>query len=123
MHFIFIYYVFLCILKQSYGTMQKTLDDVEALIAAAAEPPEDSSPCLNDTLTLTLTRQRTYQTKKTQEKRAARDGQLYTKEEFIEFYGGTAEWDAAAPAPTDVQHASTPPQDSSRKNLTIDVDC
>ena len=37
--------------------------------------------------------------KKTQEKRAARDGQLYTKEEFIEFYGGTAEWDAAVPLP------------------------
>ena len=52
--------------------------------------------------------------KKTQEKRAARDGQLYTKEEFIEFYGDTAEWDAAVPLPV--------AEDSSRKSLTIDVD-
>ena len=39
------------------------------------------------------------------EKRVARDGQLYTKQQFIDFYGGTTQWDAASPAT---------PQDSSR---------
>lgn len=33
-----------------------------------------------------------------QEKRVARDGFAYTKEEFVEFYGGIAQWDAAPPA-------------------------
>jgi hypothetical protein len=32
------------------------------------------------------------------EKRVAEDGSVYTKEEFIEFYGGTDEWDAAPKA-------------------------
>ena len=31
------------------------------------------------------------------ERRLADDGCMYTKAEFIEFYGGTTEWDAAAP--------------------------
>ena len=33
---------------------------------------------------------------KSKEKRAASDGELHTKEEFISFFGGTKEWDAAA---------------------------
>ena len=32
------------------------------------------------------------------ERRVDADGTAYTKAEFIEFYGGTVEWDAAAPA-------------------------
>lgn len=48
------------------------------------------------------------------EKRKADDGCMYTKEEFVEFFGGTTEWDLAAPkaaaAPVEEKPAAPAPE-------------
>ena len=45
-----------------------------------------------------------------EEKRTSPDGNAYTKQEFIDFYGGTDEWDAAAPPPSTPLKASAEPE-------------
>ena len=36
------------------------------------------------------------------------DGYAYTKEEFIEYYGGTAEWEVAEPAKAGIREETVP---------------
>lgn len=48
-----------------------------------------------------------------EEKRVAPDGGWYTKDEFVDFYGGTAEWDEAAPIEGEFHNDGDHPEPSS----------